>query len=151
MDLIVLLFISFAAAFLGTVVMTVGQEVEMRISRRPISYTPAIAVFKIFRLNFEQLSQWMKIAASYTVHFAYGTAWGFPLAFFYLFDFIEFTPVLVSYFLIIWIQGLVVVPLLGIAGPPWTWGFKAILTEMVHKAVLAVSTVLIFQYFISLV
>ena len=144
MYLINLLILSFTAAFFGTLIMTIGQEIEIRIKKRPISYTPAIAVFKILRLDFNRLSKWMKVLLSYVVHFGYGTMLGFPLAFFEYFGFMDVYVVLLVYFLIVWIQGLIVVPLLGIAGPPWTWGVNAILTEMLHKAVYAIATLIIF-------
>lgn len=144
MSIITLLILSFISAFFGTIVMTVGQEIEIRIKKRPISYTPAVALFKIFHLNFNKLNKWMKGLASYVVHFAYGTALGFPLAFFEYFGFMDFYTVLVLYFLIVWLQGLIIVPLLGIAGPPWTWGVNAILTEMLHKAVYALATLIVF-------
>ncbi|MAF59427.1 MAG: hypothetical protein QF858_01635 [Candidatus Pacebacteria bacterium] len=139
-----LLILSFVAAFFGTIVMTVGQEIEIRIKKRPISYTLAIAIFKILRLDFNKLNKGMKIVSSYIVHFAYGTALGFPLAFFEYFGFMDFYIVLIVYFLIVWIQGLIVVPLLGIAGSPWTWGLKPVLTEMVHKFVYSIATLIIF-------
>ena len=137
MHIVILFVFSFIAAFFGTVVMTVGQEIELRINKRPISHTPALAVFKILRLDFERLSEKMKIILSYLVHFGYGTFFGFPLALLYLFGVTGFWVVTISYFFIVWIQGLIVIPLLGIAPPPWHWGAKAILTEMGHKAVYA--------------
>ena len=146
MDLPALLITSFIAAFLGTLVMTVSQEIEIRINKRPISYTPALAVFKILHINFHILSQRAEIFWSYAVHFLYGTFWGFPLAFFYLYDFINFIPVVVTFFLIVLLQGWIVLPFLGIVGPPWTWGTKAILTEVFHKSVYALATVAFFLF-----
>lgn len=137
MSLILLFGTSLAAGFLGTVVMTIGQEIQIRVTKRPISYTPAIAFFKIFRLDFDALSSRVKGVASYAVHFVYGTAWGFPLALLYLAGFTDFIPTLIVYFLIVWVQGLTVVWLLRIAGPPWKWGLKANLMEFFFKALYA--------------
>ena len=134
MSIISLFAVSFIAGFLGTVVMTVGQEIQIRITKRPISYTPAIAFFKVFRLDFDALGNRAKGVASYAVHFAYGTFWGFPLALFYLAGFIDFIPMLIVYFLIVWIQGFITISLLRIAGPPWTWGLKKNLIEFFFKA-----------------
>jgi len=149
MEVIILFAFSFIAAFLGTVVMTVGQEIELRINKRPISYTPALAVFKILRLDFERLSEKAKIFTSYLVHFGYGTFFGFPLVLLYLFGVTGFWTVTISYFFIVWIQGLIVIPLLGVAPPPWTWGTKAILTEIVHKAIYALATTAVFFVLLS--
>ena len=120
MQVVTLLALSFLAAFLGTIVMSVGQEIELRINKRPVSYTPAIAVFNLLRLDFERLSKRIKAFVSYLVHFGYGTFWGFPLALLYLFGVTGFWTVTISYFFIIWIQGLIVVPLLGSTGLPWS-------------------------------
>ena len=137
MSIISLFAVSFIAGFLGTVVMTVGQEIQIRITKRPISYTPALAFFKIFRLDFDALSSRAKGVASYAVHFVYGTVWGFPLAILYLTGFTDFIPTLIAYFLVVWIQGLITVWLLRIAGPPWTWGLRANLMEFFFKALYA--------------
>ena len=141
MVMIPLLLLSFAAAFFGTVAMTVSQEIEIRINKRPISYTPALAVFRILHLDFDRLSTRMKGVASYAVHFAYGTVWGFPLAFM---NFASIWLTILTFWIIVVIQGWIILPILGIAGPFWTWGLKAVITEMIHKFIYAVTTVLFF-------
>ena len=131
-----LLALSIGAGFVGTAAMTISQEVELRfISKRPISFSPAIALFKLLKLDFEKLSQRAKVFSSYAVHFTYGTTWGFPLALFYFFNYTGIIAVGISYLLIVLIQGWITVWLLGIAGPPWTWGGKAVLFEIIHKTV----------------
>lgn len=144
MDITALFILSFIAAFGGTVLMTLSQEIEIRLNKRPISHTPAIAVFKILHLDFERLSERMKGVASYVVHFGYGTVWGFPLAILYLLNVVDFWPLLIIHYVIVLLQGWIVVPLLGIAGPPWTWGWKPVLTEAGHKVIYSVATTLIF-------
>ena len=149
MGIVTLFVASFIAGFLGTIVMTVGQEIQIRITKRPISFTPAIAFFKLFRLDFDALSNRAKGVASYAVHFVYGTVWGFPLALLYLVGFTGFIPTLIVYFLIVWVQGFITVWLLRIAGPPWTWGFKANLTEFFFKALYAIATLSFFLILLS--
>lgn len=144
MELIVLLTKSFIAAFFGTVAMTAGQEIELRINKRPISHTPALAVFNLLHLDFERLSEWDKTFMSYLVHFGYGTFLGFPLVLFYFFGVTGFWTIVISYFFIVWIQGLIVVSFLVTTSPPWSWGTKVILTEMMHKAVYTLATTVAF-------
>lgn len=148
MEFISVLLISFISAFAGTVAMTLSQEVEIRLTHRKISYTPAIAMFKILHLDFEKLHKTTKDFLSYVVHFGYGTVWGFPLALFYIFDFLNFVPVLIAYFFIVWIQGLIVIPLLGVSGPFWTWEKRAIATEIFHKIIYSAVTVVLFFWLI---
>ncbi len=45
--------VSLFAGFLGTVAMTLGQLVEMRLTRRDASFTPAQIVSRIFSINFD--------------------------------------------------------------------------------------------------
>lgn len=139
-SILVLFVFSFIAAFFGTVAMTVSQEIEIRLNRRPISYTPAIAVFNLLGLDFDRLEERLKGIASYAVHFAYGTVWGFPLVFFVIFDVTNAVLILVLYYIVILLQGWITLPLLGIAGPPWTWGLKPLLTEAFHKLIYSLAT-----------
>ena len=140
----ILLIPSFIAAFLGTIFMTLSQEIEIRINQRPISHIPAIAVFKLLHLNFDVLSVRGKNIFSYVVHFAYGTFWGFPLAVFFFFGVTTFGKLLLFQYIIVLLQGWIVLPLLGIAGPPWTWGWKPVLTEMFHKIIYTFAMVFFF-------
>ena len=150
MNLVLLFGTSLVAGFLGTVVMTVGQEIQIRIAKRPISYTPALAFFKIFRLDFDALNSRAKGVASYAVHFVYGTVWGFPLAILYLVGFTDFISTLIVYFLIVWIQGFITVWLFRIAGPPWTWGLRANLMEFFFKALYATAGLSSFMILLEL-
>lgn len=144
MSIISLFLASFAAGFLGTIVMTIGQEIHIRITGRPVSYTPALAFFRLFRLDFNILSRRAKDVTNYAVHFFYGTVWGFPLAFLHLAQFTDFIQILAVYFLIVWIQGLVVVSTLGGASLPWTWGLKENLTKFFFNALYATASLSFF-------
>ena len=139
--------VSFFSALLGTLVMTAGQEIEMSITGRPVSHTPAKAAFKILKLNYSKLDAQMKDIASYVVHFVYGAFWGFPLAIFYFLDFTKYLPVLFVYLVIIFAQGFITIKYLNIADWPWKWNKKWIITEVVHKVVYSIATVTIFSFF----
>jgi hypothetical protein len=141
---------SFAAGFIGSLFMTVSQEIDLRfINKRPISFSPVLALFKIFKLDFEVLSKKEKIIASYVVHFIYGTVWGFPLAIFYFFGYKDLIVIGIFYFLIVLIQGWIVIWALGISGPPWTWGYKAVFSEIIHKIIYTISVIASFVLFFS--
>ena len=140
----ILIIPSLIAAFFGTIAMTLSQEIEMRINNRPISHSPAIAAFKVLHLNFDALSARLKNIASYVVHFSYGTLWGFPIALFFLFGVTTFWKLFILQYVVVLLQGWIVIPLLGIAGPPWTWGWKPVLTEMFHKIIYTFVTVFFF-------
>ena len=134
MPLVELLITSIVAGFIGTVFMTMSQEIELRyINKRPISFSPALAVFKIFRFNFEELSYKARVVITYLVHFCYGTFWGFPLALFYFYGYTEPFFLNIVYYAIILLQGWVILLILNIAGPPWTWGTRAVIFEPIDK------------------
>ncbi len=149
MEIITLVFLGFASALLGTIAMTISQEIEIKIRKRPISHTPAIAAFKFFGLDFEQVPEHLKITFSYAVHFGYGTVWGFLPALLYFFNITDFSTQVSIFFLVIWIQGLVIIPLLKVAGPPWTWGTKALLIELFHKLIYSFGTIFAFLYLLE--
>lgn len=127
------------AGFLGTVVMTIGQFIEITITHRDSSFTPAIIFSRIFRLDFNKLSQRQKGLLNYVSHFGYGAFLGI---FFPLFAFVISNKffLFLGYALFIWIQGLITVNTFGGVEPFWRWGGKWIFIDAFHHAILAVST-----------
>lgn len=150
MTFVVLLLVSFAAGFLGTVIMTVVQLLEIELTKRPSSYVPALAFAKVFRFDLEKLSEISKDILNYAAHFAFGTFWGFPLAFFIFLGFVNFIPVLILYFLIVWTQGWVVLWALRFAPPIWRWKTRSIFVDGFHHFIYALSTVLFFLFILSM-
>lgn len=145
-----LLKLSLIAGFIGSFFMTISQEVDLRvINKRPVSFSPALAFFKIIRLDFEKLAPQSKVFASYAIHFVYGTVWGFPLALFYFFWDLDAVLVGAIYFLIVLSQGWIVLGVLGIAGPPWTWGYRVVLSDIAHKVVYTIFVSISFMLLLS--
>jgi len=149
MPLTLLFAFGFGAAFLGTVAMTISQEIEIYVNKRPISYSPAIAVFKILRLNFDNVSLKMKGVYSYLVHFIYGTFFGFLLPILLLLNVTNVVIAVILFYVIIVLQGWIVIPLVGAGGPVWTWGWKAVSTEAFHKGVYTLATFYFFTLLLS--
>lgn len=129
------------AGFVGTLVMTLAQWVEMIATKRTSSTTPAQAFCKIFKIDFEKLSEKAKTRLTYAIHFLYGTVWGLLLVALSLLNIENMMTVLLIYFLVIWLQGLVVYKAFDIAPWFWTWGLAANFKEVFFKIVLAASTV----------
>ena len=138
---------SLAAGFLGTIIMTISQFIEIAITRRASSFTPAIISSRIFRFDFNKLNQRQKVLLNYITHFGFGTFLGI---FFPLFAFLISSKffLFLGYGLFIWIQGLVTVSTLGGVEPFWRWGRKWIFIDAFHHTVLAVFTG--FFYFLIL-
>jgi len=137
------------AGFLGTLVMTVSQLIDIFITKRKASNSPALAFSKIFGINFKKLSGKAKTTLTYAVHFAYGTVWALAVYVLYLLGIQNTIYLIIIYFLITTVQGWIVVPLLKIGPHVWKWGISSILSDAFHHLVLAVSTVLIFIALIS--
>jgi len=149
-DLIQIVAISLVAGFIGTVIMTLSQIIEMRIRNRKASFTPAIGASKMFGINFKKLSQKNKIRLNNAVHWGYGTIWGLFMVLFYLTGLNNLVYMILSYFVIMWGHGLILLPILKVASPPWKWKKSEILLDAFHHFILAIVTVLAYVYIVSL-
>ena len=131
------------AGFLGTALMTVSQLIEMKITRREASFTPAIIISRIFRIPFERLSERNKVRLNWTVHIGYGTLLGLTVPVLMLFIQNLFALALIN-FIVVWGQGLIMVPLLGGHSPPWKWGLKWLFLDGFHHFVLSTATAVLY-------
>jgi len=150
--------LSLSAGLVGTIAMTTGQLLEIKfISHRKFSYTPAIAISRLMNINFEVLSEMRKSQLNYLVHFTYGTMAGLPLfigavmistdnSLFQLLNLLHIPEYFfLYYFAFIWLQGLMIVPLLAKTDPPWKWGTFSIATDAFHH--LVYTSVAFYSYF----
>jgi len=136
--------ITFVAGFLGTIVMTLGQLLEMKITGRSGSFSPAIAFSKIFGIDFGALTEKNKTVLNNVAHLLYGTLWAVPFTLLILAGFTDYLSMLLIYFLIVWVQGMIVAPLLDIAPPPWKWGVKSLSKDGLHHFIYALATSFVF-------
>jgi hypothetical protein len=125
------------AGLVGTALMTLSSTLEMKRRHRTASKAPAHAAEKVF--GAEPDSEHGEEHLSNLVHFAYGMTWGMaraliaraglrgPLA----------AP---AHFAAVWLAGLVALPSLGLAPPPWKWGGKEVAIDALHHAVYATGT-----------
>jgi len=150
MDLIQIMIISLVAGLIGTAIMTLSQIIEMKIRNRKASFTPAIGVSKIFGINFEKLSLKSKTNLNNAVHWGYGTVWGLFMVIFYLTGLNNLGYMILSYYVVMWGHGLILLPALGLADPPWKWKRSDLYLDAFHHLILAIFTVLAYVYLISL-
>lgn len=126
--------IGFAAGLVGTLVMTLGQRAEMKLSGRASSPTPAKAVEKVSGV--ELASDADEQRASWPIHFGYGTLVGGALA--GLDDVPE--PVRTgTFFALAWRVGASLLSGLKLAPPPSEQKPAALATDLGHHLVYAVS------------
>ena len=150
LDFIGIIIISLISGFIGTAGMTLSQIIEMKIRDREASFTPAISVCKTFKIDFEKFSQENKIRLNNAVHWVYGTVWGLFMVIFYLTGFDNLVYMVLSYFVIMWVHGLILLPILKVAPLPWRCKKSDLLLDAFHHFILAMITVLAYIYFISL-
>lgn len=137
------------AGFLGTVLMTISQYIEIVITKRKASNSPAMAFSKVFKIDFNKLSDKTKTALTYSIHFTYGTVLALVVYVLYLIGLQNTIYLVIAYSLITVVQGWIVIPLSGIGPSFWKWGVSSVLKDAFHHLVLAISTVLIFLILIG--
>ena len=131
------------AGVAGTAAMTVSSTLEMKLSGRPASQTPAEAAEKV--LQVEPESEDTEARFSNLVHWGYGTGWGGvrgllastgisgPVA----------TP---AHLGLVWGGEQVILPALGVSAPVFKYGGKATATDLLHHTVYATATGLAYAY-----
>lgn len=127
------------AGLVGAAVMTVSQQVEMAVSKRPPSIVPGQVGVRLLGRSDEDAQR-----LSPVVHWGHGAAMGAvrgvlgagglrgPAASAVLFG-------------MLWSGDAMLYKGLGIADWPWRWSRTALITDLGHKAVYAVSTGLVYD------
>ena len=127
----------------GTAAMTVSSTLEMKLSGRAASQTPAQAAEAV--LNVEPKDDDSEARFSNLVHWGYGTGWGGvrgllastglpgPLA-------------TAAHLGLVWGTEQVVLPALDVSAPVFKYGGKATATDLLHHVVYATATGLAYSY-----
>ena len=120
----------------GAAVMTLGEKLEQRFTRRPNSYVPARTLARLLRLRRPEADRWPRNMAMH-----YGQAalvgalrgvWsaaglrGLPAA-------AMFTPLRLS-------VDQTLENATGVGTPPWTWPRDELAVDVMHKAVFSLAT-----------
>ena len=131
------------AGVAGTAAMTVSSTLEMKLSGRPASQTPAEAAEKV--LQVEPENEDTEARFSNLVHWGYGTGWGGvrgllastglpgPVA-------------TLAHLGLVWGAEQVVLPALDVSAPVFEYGGKATATDLLHHTVYATATGLAYAY-----
>lgn len=124
--------VGLAAGVAGTVAMTASQAIEIRLTGRKPSTSPAEAVCML--LGIETRSGEQKTRLAREMHWAYGIALGLGQI---VVGRLREPQRSLSYLAGIWSAGTVLVTATGVSPPPTRWGAKALLTDIMHHAVYA--------------
>lgn len=124
------------AGFAGTVVMTLAQMIEMKLTQREPSDVPAEAVEKTLGIELREGAQKARVANA--THFVYGTAWGEARGLLSLIG-LRGAPATLLHLGLVWGTALRMLPALELAPPVREWGKKAIAQDLLLHAVYAVA------------
>jgi hypothetical protein len=130
------------AGIAGTAAITLSQMVEMKITKRESSNTPAEAVEKVLPVETESEEQ--KEQLSNLTHYAYGTSWGIPRA---LIDMagVHGWKATALHLGAVWGTALVMLPKLEVAPPVKKWSAKQIAIDIMHHTVYAIAAGLVYD------
>ncbi len=129
------------AGLAGTLAMTVSQMIEMRITNRKPSNAPADAVKKTLHI---EATPGNALGFSNEVHWVYGTTWGALRGLLSLVGLTGFSAT-ATHMVAVWGTAITIEPRLGIAPPLDEWDRKEIAVDILHHAVYAIVTGLVYD------
>lgn len=131
------------ASVAGTAVMTVSSTLEMKLSGRGASQTPAEAAKKVLKVEPED--EGAEARFSNLVHWGYGTAWGTARGLLASAG-LSGPVATVAHLALVWGAEQVVLPALDVSAPVFKYGSKATATDLLHHIVYAAGTGLAYSY-----
>ena len=131
------------AGLAGTAAMTVSSTLEMNLSGRAASTTPAQTAEAV--LDVQPEGEQAEGKFSNLVHWGYGTAWGGARGI--LASAGLPGPVATAAHLgLVWGSEQIILPALNISAPVFKYGGKATATDLLHHTVYATATSLAYNY-----
>ncbi len=127
----------------GTAAMTVSSTLEMKLSGRPASETPAQAAEAV--LDVEPKNEESEGQFSNLVHWGYGTGWGGVRGLLASAG-LSGPAATAAHLGLVWGTEQVVLPALNVSAPVFKYGGKATATDLLHHTVYATATGLAYSY-----
>ena len=131
------------AGLAGTAAMTVSSTLEMKMSGRAASETPAQAAEEV--LDVQPNDEESEARFSNLVHWGYGTGWGSVRG---LLDSAGLSgpAATLAHLGLVWGSEQVILPALNVSAPVFRYGGKATATDLLHHTVYAAATGLAYSY-----
>lgn len=126
----------------GTLAITLSQMIEMKITKRKPSETPAEAAEKVLEIKPETEED--KQQFSQMVHWTYGTSWGIMRSVLSLLG-LNGLPATAIHFATIYSTALIMPSSLKVAPPLKEWNAKEFVTDALHHAVYVIVAGLVFD------
>ncbi len=134
--------IGLMAGLAGTLAITISQAIEMKITGRQSSDTPANAVREV--LDVKPVTEGKTKEVSTKIHWVYGTTLGLVRGGLSLFGLNKLLATSI-HFIIIWSTELIMLPSLRVAPPITRQKPKAVLTDAFHHMVYALTAGYVFD------
>lgn len=131
------------AGLAGTAAMTASSTLEMKLSGRGESTTPAEAAEEV--LDVEPPDEEAKSQFSNLIHWGYGTGWGGVHGLLASAG-LSGSKAAVAHLALVWGSEQIVLPKLGVSAPVFKYGSKATATDLLHHVVYATATGLAYSY-----
>jgi hypothetical protein len=131
------------AGLAGTAAMTVSSTLEMKLSGRDASQTPAEAAEAV--LNVEPKDEESEARFSNLVHWGYGTGWGAVRGLLASAG-LSGPAATAAHLGLVWGAEQVVLPALNVSAPVFKYGGKATATDLLHHVVYASATGIAYSY-----
>ena len=131
------------AGLAGTAAMTASSTLEMKLSGRGESTTPAQAAEEV--LDVEPPDEEAESKFSNLVHWGYGTGWGGVQGLLASAG-LSGPAATAAHLGLVWGAEQVVLPALNVSAPVFKYGGKAVATDLLHHTVYAAATGLAYAY-----
>jgi hypothetical protein len=129
--------VGMVAGLVGTAAMTASTMIEMRLTGRPASPTPARAVSKVLGIKPEGEKQEKRL--NNLTHWAYGTSWGACRGILGILG-CPAPTVSAAHLAAVWGTQQIVLPALEVGPPVTQWGAKQVAVDIVHHLVYEAAT-----------
>ncbi len=141
MSAITAILMGMAAGLVGTVIMTISETLESRVTAREPSTVPGQVGSKLLGrpLDGDSPKQLNGV-----VHWTHGIAMGAVRGLLGLAG-LGALLATVLHFLIVWAGDVVLYRTLGIAPMPWRWTGQELITDLFHKGIYALATGITFE------
>lgn len=123
------------AGLAATAAMSLSQQIEMALTGRRPSSTPAEALCLVLGIETRTEAQEQRLVSE--AHWAYGSVWGLGHTISSRwFDEPSRTTV---YFLAVWAAGAALLSITGLAPPPYQWKPKSLASDLLHHGIYAIA------------